>query len=67
MMPRRGGGGRRGHVGGGRTGGNRRPPRTQEDLDRELDDYLNSSETGGGGVVGNGAGAGPAGEEMVLD
>ena len=64
MMPRRG---RRRGVGGGRTGGDRRPPRTQEDLDRELDDYLNSSETAGGGVGGHGAGAGPAGEEMVLD
>jgi THO complex subunit 4 len=57
----RGGGGRRG------GGGDRRPARTQEDLDRELDDYLNSSETGGAAVVDGNSGAVTSGDAMVLD
>jgi hypothetical protein len=66
-MPRRGpprrDGGRR------REGGNRRPRRTQEELDKELDDYLTggNSAIGGGDVEGSDARAAPVEEEMLLD
>lgn len=64
--PRRSGGGR---SAGRRGGGDRRPRRTQEDLDKELDDYLTggNSATGNGDVEGSGAPATLAGEEMALD